>query len=155
MKLVELDASLSEKQRQGMFPGGQIAVQMPMTDGLITHQTAYDLARSPAFRPPLGGYERRAPLPDPSQYAGWLHHLGYVRQHVRVVVYAHLLDSRDDVVEWVRGALLTEYQKRLAPPDWERFLQRYRQLLIPQLEDQRPYFYSYPRILIWGALPKN
>jgi len=55
----------------------------------------------------------------------------------------------------VRGALLTEYQKRLAPPDWERFLQRYRQLLIPQLEDQRPYFYSYPRILIWGALPKN
>jgi len=73
---------------------------------------------------------------------------------VRVVVYTHLLGSREDVVEWVRGALLTEYQKRLAPPDWERFLQRYRQLLIPQLEDQRPYFYSYPRILIWGALPK-
>ena len=148
-------AGLFKRLTAALAPGGQIAVQMPMTDALITHQTAYDLARSPAFRPLLGGYERRAPLPDPSQYAGWLHHLGYVRQHVRVVVYAHLLDTREDVVEWVRGALLTEYQKRLAPPDWERFLQRYRQLLIPQLEDLRPYFYSNPRILIWGALPKN
>jgi len=114
-------AGLFKRLTTALAPGGQIAVQMPMTDGLITHQTAGDLARSPAFRPLLGGYERRAPLPDPSQYASWLHHLGYVRQHVRVVMYAHLLDSREDVVEWVRGALLTEYQRRLAPPDWSAF----------------------------------
>lgn len=134
-------------------PGGQIAVQMPMMDDQITHVTAYELARSPEFRRLLDGYERRAPLMEPVRYAGWLHRLGYVRQHVRVAVYTHLLESRDDVVEWVRGALLTEYQKRLAPADWERFLARYRQMLIPQLEDVRPYFYPYPRILIWGSLP--
>ena len=33
-----------------LAPGGQIAVQMPMTDDLITHQTASELARSPEFR---------------------------------------------------------------------------------------------------------
>lgn len=136
-----------------LAPGGQLAVQMPMTDDQITHVTAYEMARAPEFRRLLDGYERRAPLMEPVRYAGWLHRLGYVRQHVRVAVYVHLLESRDEVVEWVRGALLTEYQKRLAPADWERFLARYRQMLIPQLEDERPYFYTNPRILIWGALP--
>ena len=136
-----------------LSPGGQIAVQMPMTDDLITHQTASELARSPEFRRLLGGYVRRTPLLDPIRYSAWLYRLGYARQHVRVVMYTHLLESREEVVEWVRGALLTEYQKRLSPPDWDRFLTRYRQLLLPQLEDERPYFYVNPRILFWGALP--
>jgi len=144
---------LLRRLTSALAPGGQIAVQMPMTDEQITHVTAYELARSPEFRRALHGYERRAPLMEPVRYAGWLHRLGYVRQHVRVAVYAHLLDSRDEVVEWVRGALLTEYQKRLSTADWERFLDRYRQMLIPQLEDERPYFYTNPRILLWGALP--
>jgi len=144
--------TLLRRLTSALAPGGQIAVQMPMTDDQIAHRTAYELARSPEFRRLLGGYERRAPLPEPARYAAWLHRLGYVRQEVRVVMYTHLLDSREEVVEWVRGALLTEYQKRLAPADWERFLARYRQLLIPQLEDERPYFFVYPRILFWGAL---
>jgi trans-aconitate 2-methyltransferase len=135
-----------------LAPGGQIAVQMPMTDDQISHQTAYELARTNEFRRLLGGYDRRAPLPEPARYATWLHRLGYVRQHVRLQMYTHLLESREEVVEWVRGTLLTEYRKRLAPPDWERFLDRYRQTLLPQLADERPYFLVYPRILFWGAL---
>ena len=134
-----------------LAPGGQLAVQMPATDEEITHRTASELARSPHFRRLLGGYDRRPPLPEPARYAAWLHRLGYVRQHVRVVMYTHLLDSREDVVEWVRGALLTGYRKRLSPPDWERFLERYRQALLPQLEDERPFFFVYPRLLFWGA----
>jgi trans-aconitate 2-methyltransferase len=145
--------ALLRRLTAALAPGGQLAVQMPMTDDQVTHITAYQLARSPDFRRLLGGYERRAPLMEPPRYATWLHRLGYVRQHVRVAVYAHLLESREDVVEWARGALLTEYQKRLAPADWERFLERYRQMLLPQLPDERPYFYTNPRILIWGALP--
>jgi trans-aconitate 2-methyltransferase len=136
-----------------LAPGGQLAAQMPFMEDQVSHLTAYELARSPDFRRLLGGYDRRAPLMEPVRYSTWLHRLGYVRQHVRVTVYAHLLESREDVVEWNRGALLTDYQKRLSAPDWDRFLQRYRQMLIPQLEDERPYFYPYPRLLIWGALP--
>jgi len=145
-------ADLFRRLTECLAPGGQIAVQMPMTDDQLTHRAASELARTPEFRRLLGGYQGRLPVADPERYASWLHHFGYTRQHVRVVVYPHLLGSRDEVIEWVRGAMLTEYQKRLAPRDWERFLERYRQLLIPQLEDSRPYFYTYPRILIWGAL---
>jgi trans-aconitate 2-methyltransferase len=145
--------ALLRRLTAALAPGGQLAVQMPVMDEQLTHQTAYALARSPEFRRLLGGYERRAPPLEPARYAAWLHRLGYARQHVRVTVYNHLLDSREDVVEWLRGALLTDYQRRLAPPDWERFLIRYRQLLIPQLEDEHPFFLTYPRILFRGALP--
>jgi len=143
---------LFARLRAALAPAGQLAVQMPMTDEHITHRTAWELARSPEFRRLLGDWQRRAPLPEPERYASWLYQLGYLRQQVRVVVYTHLLGSREEVIEWVRGAMLTEYQKRLGPQDWARFLERYRQLLIPQLEDQRPYFYTYPRILIWASL---
>jgi trans-aconitate 2-methyltransferase len=130
---------------------GQIAVQMPMNDEHPSHQTAFDLARSPEFRVLLHGYVKRPALADPAQYASWLNQLGYERQRVELRVYGHLLPDRESVIEWVRGALLTDYQKRLSAPAWEQFLDRYRQLLLPQLPDDRPYFYTYPRLLLWGA----
>jgi trans-aconitate 2-methyltransferase len=54
------------------------------------------------------------------------------------------------VIEWVRGALLTDYQKRLEPRDWQRFFSRYCEMLLPQLADERPFLYTYPRLLLWG-----
>lgn len=141
---------LFKRLRGLLAPGGQIAVQMPMNDDHASHATAYELARTHEFRRLLHGFERRPRLMDPAAYASLLHHLGFDDLHVRLQIYGHLLDSREDVVEWVRGALLTDYQKRLAPPDWDRFLSRYRELLLPQLADERPFFYTYPRILIAG-----
>ena len=129
----------------------QLAVQMPMNDDHPSHVTAHELARTHEFRRLLGGFEKRPALPGPAQYAAWLHQLGYVRQHVRLQVYCHLLPGREDVIEWVRSTLLTDYQKRLSAPDWERFLERYRALLLPQLSAERPFFYTYPRLLMWGS----
>jgi trans-aconitate 2-methyltransferase len=145
--------ALLRRLTAALAPGGQLAVQMPMNDEHPSHRTAFELAHTHEFRRLLNGFERRPPLLEPVQYASWLHKLGFLRQHVRLQIYAHLLESREQVIEWVRGALLTDYQKRLAPADWERFLARYRELLLPQLEDTRPYLYTYPRILFWGQLP--
>src|SRR2546421_7490660 len=105
-----------------LSPGGQIAVQMPMTDDLITHQTASELARSPEFRRLLGGYVRRTPLLEPSRYAAWLYRLGYARQHGPGVMYTHPMEARGGGVGGVRGALLTQDPKRLSPPDWDPVL---------------------------------
>ena len=144
--------ALFTRLRAALAPGGQLAVQMPMNDDHASHQTAFELARTHEFRRLLHGFERRPRLLEPAQYASWLHHLGFGRQHVRVQVYGHLLESREQVIEWVRGTLLTDYQKRLTPADWERFLERYRELLLPQLSEEQPFFYTYPRILIWATL---
>lgn len=145
--------ALLRRLTAALAPSGQLAAQMPANDDHPSHATAHELARSHEFRALLRGFERRPPLLEPARYAAWLRRLGYVRQHVRLQVYGHLLESREAVVEWVRGTLLTDYQKRLAKADWQRFLARYRALLLPQLADERPYFYTFKRLLLWGALP--
>jgi|1185.fasta_scaffold08088_2 trans-aconitate 2-methyltransferase len=145
--------SLLRRLSGALLPAGQLAVQVPMNDEHPSHQTAFELAASPEFRGKLNGFTRRAPLFEADRYAAWLHRLGFARQHVRVQVYGHLLDDREQVIEWVRGALLTDYQRRLQPDDWERFLRRYREVLLPRLADERPFFYTYPRILFWAAMP--
>jgi trans-aconitate 2-methyltransferase len=86
----------------------------------------------------------------PEAYASLLDDLGYHEQVVRLQVYGHHLPSRDDVVEWVSGTTLTPLRARLDEADWQRFLARYRQALLPQLSAARPYFYTFKRILLWG-----
>jgi trans-aconitate 2-methyltransferase len=130
--------------------GGQLAVQMPMNHDYPSHTTAAEVARGPEFAAALGGHERKSPLLAPETYAELLFRLGFREQHVRLQVYAHELASRDEVVEWVRGTLLTDYEKRLSPAVFARFLARYREALLPRLADERPFFYPFKRVLMWG-----
>lgn len=135
-----------------LAPGGQLAFQVPANDGHPSHATARDVAREPEFAAALGGHVRESPVLEPEAYAHHLFRLGFSEQRVRVEVYAHRLASRDDVVEWVRGTYLTDFQRRLDGPTWERFLARYRALLASRLPDERPFLYTYRRVFVWGQL---
>jgi trans-aconitate 2-methyltransferase len=143
---------LLERLAALLAPGGQLAVQIPSNDDHPSHVVARDVAREPPFREALGGHERVFPNLSLSDYATSLHRLGFREQKVEMVVYAHVLASRDDVVEWVKGTLLTDYEKRMPVEMWPRFLARYRDVLLPQLDDTRPYFYPFKRILFWGVM---
>ncbi len=131
-------------------PGGQLAIQAPANDHHPSHAVAREVARQPEFAGPLRGFVRETPLLEPERYAGLLFALGFARQRVRLETYAHPLGSRDDVVEWVRGTTLTDYQKRLEPPTWARFLERYRERLRAALPDERPFLYTFRRLFLWG-----
>jgi trans-aconitate 2-methyltransferase len=133
--------------------GGQLAVQVPANEDHASHVTAREVAQEEPFRTALGGHVRRFPLLTPEGYAALLDSLAFAEQHVRLQVFGHHLSGREDVIEWVKGTLLTDYQKRLPPDLWERFLARYRELLLPRLKDAHPYFYAFKRILFWAAKP--
>jgi trans-aconitate 2-methyltransferase len=133
-----------------LAPGGQLAVQVPANDDAPSHTLAAVVASEAPFRESLGGFTRISPVLAPEAYASRLHQLGYQQQTVRMQVYGHLLPSREDVIEWVRGTWLTDYQKRLPAEMWPPFLERYRELLFSQLPDDRPFFYPFKRILFWG-----
>ena len=131
---------------------GQLAVQVPTNDDHPSHVTAVEVAREAPFREALGGHVRQSPVLAPEVYATLLAPPGVQpEQHVRLQVYAHELESREAVVEWVRGSVLTDYERRLPAELWPRFLERYRERLLPQLEDARPFFYPFKRVLFWGA----
>lgn len=133
--------------------GGQLAVQMPANYDHPSHVVAGELAAEEPFRSALGDWRGPAPVRAPEWYATLLDRLGLAEQHVRLQVYLHHLAARDEVVEWVRGTLLTAYAERLPAELFERFLDRYRRRLLPLLEDERPYRYPFKRILLWGGLP--
>ncbi|HJZ87869.1 MAG TPA: methyltransferase domain-containing protein [Polyangia bacterium] len=132
--------------------GGQLAVQMPANDDQPSHRVATELAAEPPFAAALAqaGPPGRATLLLPEQYAELLERLGYREQHVRLQIYGHHLAARDQVVEWVRGTLLTDYQRRLPPELYALFLERYRARLLARLPDRRPFFFTYRRLLLWA-----
>lgn len=145
--------ALFARLAHALEPGGQLAVQMPANYDHPSHAVAADVAGEEPFDHALGGFARsgaEVPVLAPEQYATLLHRLGFTQQHVRLQVYAHVLRSRDDVVEWVRGTLLTAYRARLPDDLYEPFVDRYRSRLAEVLADDAPFLFPFKRILMWA-----
>ena len=136
-----------------LAPGGELAVQVPANFDHVSHTLAAEIAHEEPFAAAMHGYARTFSVLPPEDYATLLHGLGFVAQSVRLQVYGHVLESPDAVVEWVRGTLLTDYESRLPEAMYQEFVARYRERLHAALGDQRPYFYPFKRILLWGRLP--
>ena len=132
--------------------GGQLAVQMPMNHDHPSHTLAHEVAREPRHARALGGYVRGYPMGEPEWYAELLARLGFEEQHVRLQVYLHRLAGREEVVEWVKGSLLTDYRNRLGEEEYKAYLADYREQLLAELPDERPFLYPFKRILLWGRM---
>jgi len=144
--------ALLARLRDALAPGGQLAVQVPANFDHPTHVLAAEVAAEEPFASALGAPPRPLGVLRPEVYAELLDDLGFARQSVRLQVYGHHLDSRDDVLEWVRGTMLTAYESALSPDLFAAFRERYRARLLPVLRDTRPYFYPFKRILMWARL---
>ena len=146
-----------ERWTANLRSGGQLAVQVPANADHPSHLASVEVARTAPFLDALGG----DPPPDPvaanvrtpEWYATVLHELGFVEQTVRLQVYAHVLASSADVVEWVRGTSLTRFFDRLPADLHEPFVDAYRRRLLDMIGDRQPYLYPFKRILMWGRLP--
>jgi trans-aconitate 2-methyltransferase len=142
------------KRLTGMLaPGGELAVQVPANFDHVSHALAAQVAGEEPYASAMGHYVRTFAVLAPEAYATLLHELGFATQTVRLQVYGHVLESVDSVVEWVRGTLLTDYASRLPDALYTQFVERYRERLHASLGDQRPYFYPFKRILLWGRCP--
>ena len=126
---------------------GQIAIQVPANDDHITHEAARIVARRSPFQEALGGWTRDRAVLGVEQYSQILYDLKFREQQVKLVVYPHVLDDREAVVEWVKGTMLTDYQKRFPGELWETFLNDYRAELFRSIADVKPFFYPFKRIL--------
>jgi trans-aconitate 2-methyltransferase len=144
-------AAVIEQLTAMLTAEGQIAVQVPSNEDHLSHAVAREVAAESPFRDALGGHVRRFSNLTPEGYSVLLDRLGFREQHVRLQVYLHHLPSREGVVEWVRGTLLTDYEKRLPADLFAVFVERYRERLLPQLDDSQPFRYPFKRILVWGG----
>jgi trans-aconitate 2-methyltransferase len=136
-----------------LAPGGQLVAQVPANQTHVSHRTANELAREEPFASALKGYVRHRSVLTPVEYAVQLKRLGFRDEEVRLQVYVHELSEPADIVEWCRGTLLTDYEKRLPHDLWQRYLETYRQRVVAAIPDERPYLYTYQRILFGARRP--
>ena len=139
--------------------GGQIAIQVPANADMSSHAVARRVAEREPFLsmfgpdgPPIDPVQ--AYVLRPEQYAQILYDLGFERQHVRLQIYPHVLPSSRHVVEWVRGTMLTRFEKVLEPDAFEAFVAAYETELLSELGDHEPHFFPFRRILMWARLPE-
>jgi trans-aconitate 2-methyltransferase len=131
-----------------LAPGGQLAVQLPANADHPSHTVLAEVTAE------LGIDAEPDPVATnglpPEQYAAVLDDLGAVRQHVRLQVYAHRLESSAAVVEWVKGTTLTRVRRATDEQGYAEFLDRYRQRLLAVIGDRSPYTYLFKRIHLWA-----
>ena len=137
----------------GLPSGGQLAFQVPAMHGSVSHATATDLTAVEPFRTAFGGWQRSQPVLTPDAYARLLYRAGFADQRVRLAVYPHVLPGPEDVVEWTKGTLLTDFERRLGPELFPAFVAEYRTRLLARLGSERPFFFPFDRILCWGQKP--
>lgn len=150
LQWVDGHESLFPRLAETLGEGGQLAVQMPSNHDHPSHTVAHEVAREPRHARALGGYVRGYPLREVEWYAELFARMGFEEQHVRQQVYLHRLAGPEEVVEWVKGSLLTDYRNRLGREDYEAYLADYRERLLAKLPDERPYLYPFKRLLLWG-----
>ena len=140
---------------QLLCPGGQIAIQVPVNNDHPAYTAADEIASLQPFVSALKGFVRRSPVLAPERYAGLLDQLGYPEQEVLLRVYLHKLKNREELVEWARGSFLTAYQSRMDEDLFETFLHVYTNRLRKVLPDERPFLFTFKRLLVWGRRGKG
>ena len=147
---VDNHSELFARLADGLAADGQLAVQMPAMHDDRSHTLAAELSRIEPFRSALAGWRRSQPVLTPEGYARLLFRLGFREPRVQLIVYPHVLSGPDEVVEWMKGTLLAEYSRHLASDLFTTFLDEYRRRLLAGVEDERPFFFPFRRILLWA-----
>lgn len=146
------DAVLAD-WRDRLSAGGQLAVQVPANPDHPSHLAITEVLHSEPFFSLLDG----APPPDPllsvrspEHYAELLWRLGAADQVVRLEVYGMEMPDVASVADWTSGTALNRVRAVLDDEHFAEFELRYRELLLAELGDTRPYFYAFKRILMWA-----
>ncbi len=137
--------------RGSLAPQGQLAVQVPSNADHVVYQLANQLGREwLGDDSPMDTVAKNVLKPE--DYSVLLESLGFSRQHVRLVVYGHHLSSAAETVEWVKGTSLNRFKAVFDEGGYKEFLEQYRQLVIRELGDKSPYFFTFNIILMWARL---
>lgn len=129
-------------------PGGQIAIQVPCNFDHPSHVLASEVAHR-LFPHMYKKGEQRLFVLAVEKYAEIFHQNGLEEQIARIEVYGNPMKSGLDVVEWTKGTMLTSYQSRLKPEEFDLFLKTYTEEIRKAL-GEGPYFYPFKRTLLWG-----
>lgn len=132
-----------------LTPKGQIAVQVPANFDFPTHTIAKRLSQK------YMNYLQNAHLPGVltlEEYSDLFFKNGIKDQIVRAQIYPLDLNSSKDLIEWVKGSLLTFFEKNLPKETFQEFMQEYTHEIEKFFGVDKPVFVPFKRFLMWGHL---
>lgn len=141
--------------RRHLRTDGQLALQVPANgdhpaNALVAELSQEHASWFPGGPPPLV----TDTVLTPERYATMLWHLGATESWVGMRVYLHEMASPADVVEWLKGTTLNRVRQHLESEDrFAAFLELFEAALLGRLGDERPYLYTFKRILLWARFP--
>jgi len=94
-------------------PGGQIVVQVPSNHGGPTHLTILRVAGEEPFHTALNGWTRRSPVLPIETVADLLFQEEAQDIQAFDMVYPHILENADAIIDWISGTALVPYFERL------------------------------------------
>lgn len=122
---------------QGLAPGGVLAVQMPVADGLGWRGSLTEIASGGPWAARFTGVEGVRAANDPEDYYGWLSPV-CPEVDIWTTTYLHALRGKDPIVDWTMGTTLRPYLDALADDEKTAFLDAWRARLArdyPRRED--------------------
>ncbi len=144
---------LFPKLVESLSDNGQIAFQVPANQSYQTHALAREIISSQPFKEHFTG-ENLPVILTPEEYSEILYELGFKQQLIIEKIYPLTLNRVEDLIEWVKGSLLTYYQSHLTPQLFEQFLEAYTTQLKDRVGEKSPCFVPFKRLFIWGSVEK-
>jgi trans-aconitate 2-methyltransferase len=146
---VEDHPALIRRLFAALRPGGQLAFQVPAMHHAISHTLPGEIARTEPFVEAFADWRRPQPVLEPEELRACSFR-GVSPTEGSTGDLPHVLADREQVVEWMKGSLLTEYEKHLTPEQFAGFTAEYRDRLLRLLDPDRPFLFPFKRILCWG-----
>ena len=128
--------------------GGIFAFQMPDNMGEPSHLAILRLVSKPKWKTLLDiGNNSRTKLADASQYYNWLAP-DFDQINIWQTNYEQVMESYENIVDWVKGAALTPYLNLLNEEQQEDFLGEYLEEISAHYETQTDgkVLFHFPRI---------
>ena len=127
-------------------PGGQMLVQMPSNHRNRAQQAVAETAAAEPYLSGMNGWQWDFPVLPIDTYAEILYQHGGREMVIFDKVYPHVLDSAEDVMEWLSGTTIIPYLERLP----EELHDGFKEDCLSRLRDLYPggpFLFPFRRIL--------
>lgn len=125
LQWVDDHPALIPRLAEGLAPGGVLAVQMPVVEGLGWRASLLEIAAHGPWAGRLSGVEGVRAAHEPQDYYDWLAPI-CAEIDIWTTTYLHALHGQDPIVDWTMGTTLRPYLDALPDEAKPPFLDAWR-----------------------------
>ena len=132
-----------------LWPGGQLAIQMPSQTENLLNKLLLELVQEEPYASALFGWKRISPMLTMDEYATLFYEAGGEDIVMYQKMYPIMAKTQDDLFEFIAGSALIPYMERLPEALKEQFTKSFKQNIkfhFPKV----PALYAFKRLIMYA-----